>query len=59
MGARVTSRLKVTSHGLFAALPGYAILSIVLSSVVVVLAVASFFIFRYVNRQLEIAIPFS
>ncbi|XP_026292295.2 atrial natriuretic peptide receptor 1-like [Frankliniella occidentalis] len=32
------------------ALPGYAILSMVLSSVVVVLAVASFFIYRYVDR---------
>ncbi|KAJ1525965.1 hypothetical protein ONE63_009150 [Megalurothrips usitatus] len=37
------------------ALPGYAILSMVLSSVVVVLAVASFFIYRYVGRRLAIA----
>ncbi|XP_034234224.1 LOW QUALITY PROTEIN: atrial natriuretic peptide receptor 1 [Thrips palmi] len=37
------------------ALPGYAILSMVLSSVVVVLAVASFFIFRHYKLEAEIA----
>lgn len=40
--------------GVVTALPGYAILSIVLSSVVVVLAVASFFIYRYVARRLSL-----
>ncbi|XP_046396086.1 atrial natriuretic peptide receptor 1-like [Ischnura elegans] len=36
-------------------LPGYAILSIVLSSVVVALAVASFFIYRHYKLEAEIA----